>query len=58
MKSKLTISTFELFSLIPDAETARQYIEKRRWPEGVICPKCKAKAGPHKKKLKKKKGVK
>ena len=44
MKSKLTISTFELFSLIPDAETARQYIEKRRWPEGVICPKCKAKA--------------
>ena len=33
MKPKLTISTFELFSMIPDAESARQYIEKRRWPE-------------------------
>ena len=44
MNPKLTISTFELFSMIPDAESARQYIEKRRWPEGVICPKCQAKA--------------
>ena len=44
MKPKLTISTFELFSMIPDAESARQYIEKRRWPEGVVCPKCQAKA--------------
>lgn len=44
MKPKTTISTFELFSLMPDAETARMYIEKRRWPEGLICPKCQAKA--------------
>ncbi len=40
MKPKLTVSTFELFSLIPDAESARQYIEKRRWANGVDCPVC------------------
>ena len=38
--SKSTISTFELFQMFPDAETARTYIEKRRWPEGTICPQC------------------
>lgn len=37
MKPKVT------FSLIPDADTARTYIEKRRWPEGITCPKCQAK---------------
>lgn len=40
MKPKLTVSTFELFSLIPDAESARQYIEKRRWADGIKCPAC------------------
>ena len=35
------ISTFELFEKFPDGETARKYIESRRWPEGAICPKCK-----------------
>ena len=38
--SKSTISTFELFALIPDAETARLYLESRLWPNGVICPTC------------------
>jgi len=38
--SKSTISTFELFALIPDAETARLYLESRLWPEGVTCPTC------------------
>ena len=42
MKPKITVSTFELFSLIPDAESARQYIEKRRWADGVVCPTCQA----------------
>jgi hypothetical protein len=32
--SKSTISTFELFAMIPDAETARTYLEARLWPEG------------------------
>ncbi len=32
--SKSTISTFQLFALIPDAETARLYLEARLWPQG------------------------
>jgi len=39
--SRSTISTFKLFELIPDAETARKYLEARLWPKGVTCPKCK-----------------
>lgn len=38
--SKSTISTFELFNLIPDAETARMYLETRLWPLGPTCPTC------------------
>jgi transposase-like protein len=37
---KVTVSTFELFKLIPDAETARVYLEKLLWPEGAVCPIC------------------
>lgn len=38
--SKSTISTFQLFALIPDAETARNYLEARLWPDGPRCPVC------------------
>lgn len=38
--SRSTISTFELFSMFPDAESARFYFEARRWPSGVVCPAC------------------
>lgn len=38
--SKSTISTFQLFQLIPDAEAARQYLEVRLWPKGTTCPTC------------------
>jgi transposase-like protein len=38
--SRSTISTFQLFSLIPDAEAARVYFEGRLWPKGVACPTC------------------
>jgi transposase-like protein len=38
--SRSTISTFQLFKLFPDEATARTYLEKRRWPNGVICPAC------------------
>jgi transposase-like protein len=38
--SQSTISTFELFALIPDAETARLYLEARLWPNGTVCPTC------------------
>jgi len=40
--SRLTISTFELFALFPDQETARLYLESRLWPNGVQCPACKS----------------
>jgi len=38
--SRSTISTFELFAMIPDQETARVYLESRLWPNGVRCPVC------------------
>lgn len=38
--SRSTISTFQLFEMFPDADAARIYIEKRRWPEGAVCPFC------------------
>lgn len=37
---KTTISTFELFKLFPDQDTARLYLESRLWPNGVTCPVC------------------
>ncbi len=40
--SKSTISTFKLFEIFPNEETARQYLEGRLWPDGVKCPTCKA----------------
>lgn len=38
--SQSTISTFQLFKLIPDQEAARLYLESRLWPEGPKCPVC------------------
>jgi transposase-like protein len=40
--SRSTISTFQLFERFPDAESARLYLEGRLWPNGTICPTCKA----------------
>lgn len=37
---KLTVSTAELFALFPDAESARLWMEARRWPSGAACPQC------------------
>src|ERR1035437_10062454 len=39
--SKSTISTYEVFNMFPDQETARLYLESRLWPEGATCPTCK-----------------
>ena len=36
----VTISTFKLFSLFPDAESARTYLEDRRWHGHPVCPHC------------------
>ena len=38
--SRSTISTFQLFAMFPDEAAARAYMEKRRWPEGAVCPTC------------------
>ena len=38
--SKSTISTFQLFALVPHAETARVWFESRLWPNGPRCPVC------------------
>jgi transposase-like protein len=38
--SRSTISTFQLFQMFPDEETARIYLESRLWPKGVTCPTC------------------
>ena len=40
--SRSTISTFKLFELFPDNETARLYLEDRLWPEGTKCLTCKS----------------
>ena len=38
--SKSTISTFQLFEMFPDQETARLHLEQRLWPNGPRCPNC------------------
>ena len=38
--SKSTISTFQLFAMFPDQESARLHIEAQRWPQGAACPTC------------------
>jgi len=35
-----TISTFQLFEIFPDEESARQYLEGRLWRKGPTCPEC------------------
>ena len=36
MPDKITVSTFQLFEMFPDQESARKYLESRLWPNGVI----------------------
>jgi transposase-like protein/DNA-binding transcriptional regulator YiaG len=37
---KITISTFQLFEMFPNQESARKYLESKLWPDGVKCPVC------------------
>jgi len=37
---KITVSTFQLFQMFPDSESARVYLEGRLWPKGPRCPIC------------------
>ena len=34
------ISIIQLFDMFPDEETARQWFEETRWPNGRVCGKC------------------
>lgn len=40
MQDNVTISTFQLFEMFPDQESARKYLKGRLWPNGVKCPFC------------------
>ena len=40
MNDNITVSTFQLFEIFPNAETARVYLERRRWNGHVVCPHC------------------
>lgn len=40
--SRSTISTFQLFEIFPDQESARLYLEDRLWPDGPKCLTCKS----------------
>ena len=35
-----TISEYQLFQMFPDQETARTFMEQKRWPNGPQCPHC------------------
>lgn len=37
---KITISAYELMKRFPDEESARIYLEERRWKSNPVCPKC------------------
>jgi len=38
--SRSTISTFQLFEMFPDQDSARVYLEGLLWPHGPRCPVC------------------
>ena len=40
MNDRITISTFQLFEMFPNAETARVYLEQSRWNGKPVCPHC------------------
>lgn len=40
MNGRVAISTFELFGLFPNAESARIYLEGLRWGGTPVCPLC------------------
>src|SRR2546427_7050327 len=41
-KNLTALTLIQITRRFPDAEHARVYLEKMRWPCGVICPHCKA----------------
>ena len=37
---RLTISAYEIMKKFPDEETARIYLERKRWGDTPVCPEC------------------
>ena len=44
---KFTISTFQFMQKFRTDESARVFLEKRRWPNGVECPRAKPNKAYH-----------
>ncbi len=42
-KNESATSTVEFFQSFPDERAAVNYIESRRWADGVVCPFCESK---------------
>ena len=40
MNDGVTVSTFQLFEMFPNAESARVYLEQSRWNGKPVCPHC------------------
>lgn len=34
------MTVIELFDMFPDEDSARQWFEESRWPDGPVCPRC------------------
>ncbi|MCY4413255.1 MAG: IS1595 family transposase [Caldilineaceae bacterium] len=41
-KPQDVLSVFEFFEMLPDEQSAIEFIESVRWPDGVVCPRCKS----------------
>ena len=51
------ISVFDFFQMFPDEDSAREYIEKIRWEDGVCCPHCGCEGVTKRKRVPKRKQV-
>ena len=51
------ISVFDFFQMFPDEDSARDYIEKIRWEDGVCCPHCSCEEVTKRKRVPKRKQV-
>lgn len=40
LDEKEDLSLFEAFRMFPDDKTAEEWFAKKRWPNGIICPRC------------------
>ena len=40
--AKDVLSVFEFFEMLPDEQSAIEFIESVRWSDGAICPRCKS----------------